>query len=133
MAINFKYLSQGGISKLKKEGGSMVQGQIIFTFNYFTLYKIVLCIWRELFFSVIIILWYRSKYSWRGGEGMLALFLFNFFQIYYFYFKLLYPLQNCVINLTKNYFFYYFATIILWKKVILSCLNINLKIFHKLR
>ena len=81
---------------LKKEGGSMVQGQvflkgggrwhfsylifsrfIIFTFrNYFTLSKIVSCIWRKKIFS---------------------------------------------------------ATIILWKKVIQSCLKINLKISHKLR
>ena len=88
------WVGWGGIWKIKKRGGSVVQGQvflkgrcwhfsylffsrfIIFTFrNYFTLCKIVLCIWRS-FFSV---------------------------------------------------------TIILWKKVILSCLKMNLKISHKLR
>ena len=60
---------EGGIWKIKKGGGSMVQGQvllkwgdwhfsylifsrfIIFTFrNYFTLCKIVLCIWRKTIF-----------------------------------------------------------------------------------
>ena len=64
------------ILKIKKEGGSTVEGQaylkgggwhffylifskfIIFTFrNCFTLCKIVLCIWRKIIFSVTIILW----------------------------------------------------------------------------
>ena len=65
--VNFDYLPQRGESeKSKKEGGSIVQGQvflegmgvalfllifsrfIIFAFrNYFTLWKIVLCIWRK--------------------------------------------------------------------------------------
>ena len=85
-----------GIWKIKKGSERMVHGHvflkgggdwhfsclifsrfIIFTFrNYFTLFKIVLCIWRKKIFSL---------------------------------------------------------TIILWKKVILSCLEMNLKISHKLR
>ena len=71
--VNFDYLPQreGESEKLKKGGGSMVQGQVVlkggrgwcnffyiifsrfvsFTFrNYFTLCKIVLCIWRKIIF-----------------------------------------------------------------------------------
>ena len=63
------WVGWGGIWKIKKRGGSVVQGQvflkgrcwhfsylffsrfIIFTFrNYFTLCKIVLCIWRKIIF-----------------------------------------------------------------------------------
>ena len=45
-----------------------------------------------------------------GRGGGLALFLFNFLEVYHFYFhvqklKLLYSLQNCVTHLKKNYFF----------------------------
>ena len=42
-----------------------------------------------------------------GGVGVeLALFLFNFFKVYNFYiWKLLYPLQKCVMHLKKNFFF----------------------------
>ena len=41
-----------------------------------------------------------------GGRGGLALFLLNFFKVYCFYiYKLLYPLQNCVMHLKKNNFF----------------------------
>ena len=37
--------------------------------------------------------------------GRLALFLFNFFKVYHFYiWKLLYPLQNCVMHLKKKIF-----------------------------
>ena len=74
------FFLKGGIWKIKKGGGSMVQGQvflkgggswhfsyliflrfIIFTFrNYFALCKIVLCIWRKIIFSATIILWKRS-------------------------------------------------------------------------
>ena len=39
--------------------------------------------------------------------------------------------KNCVMHLKK--IFFSSVTIILWKKVILSCLKMNLKIFHKLR
>ena len=35
-------------------------------------------------------------------------------------------------NCLKVYCLFFSATIILWKKVILSCLNMNLKISHKL-
>ena len=105
--VNFDYLPRrGGSEKLKKLGGSIVQGQIflkegggncsylmlskfvIFTFtNYFTLYKIVSCICR----------------------------LFSLFALFY-------------------YCYYFFpASIILWKKVILSCLKMDLKISHKSR
>ena len=39
-------------------------------------------------------------------EGQLTVFLFSFFKVYHFYIqKLLYPLQNCVMRLKKNYFF----------------------------
>ena len=66
----------------------------------------------------------------KVGEG-LALLLFNFFKVYHFYiYKLLYYLQNCVMHLKKNYFFCHHN---FTKKVILSCLKINLKISHKLR
>ena len=42
----------------------------------------------------------------EGGGGGLALFLLNFFKVYCFYiYKLLYPLQNCVMHLKKNNFF----------------------------
>ena len=41
-----------------------------------------------------------------GGEVELALFLFNFFKVYHFYiWKLLYPLQKCVMHLKKKFFF----------------------------
>ena len=41
-----------------------------------------------------------------GGVGVVALFLFHFCKVYHFYiWKLLYPLQNCVMRLKKNYFF----------------------------
>ena len=44
--------------------------------------------------------------KWEGVTP----FLFNFFKVYHFYIlKLLYPLQNCVMQ--KNFFFY--VTIIL--------------------
>ena len=66
-----------------------------------------------------------------GGGGVgLTLVLFNFFKVYHFYIeKLLYPLQNCAMHLKKKKFS---VIIILWRKVILSCLKINLKISHKL-
>ena len=51
------------------------------------------------------------KKEWKCGvgagllkRGELALFLFNFFKVYRFYILLLYPLQNCVMHLKKNYF-----------------------------
>ena len=39
------------------------------------------------------------------------------------FFKLLYSLQNCFMPLKKIFA----ATIVLWKKVMLSCLKMNLK------
>ena len=64
------------------------------------------------------------------GEGVTP-FLFNFFKVYHFcILKLLYPLQNCVHYAKKLYFS---VTIILSKKVILSCLKMNLKLSHKLK
>ena len=83
--VNFDYLPwRGGIWKIKKGGGDMVQGQvflkrgdwhfsyfvfsrfIIFAFrNYFTLSKILLCIFEEKnFFSAIIILWRKIILSY---------------------------------------------------------------------
>ena len=43
----------------------------------------------------------------KGGRGRgLALFLLNFFKVYHFYiYKLLYPLQNCVMHFNKIAFF----------------------------
>ena len=40
-------------------------------------------------------------------EGVeVALFLFNFFKAYHFCIqKLLYPLENCIMHLKKNYIF----------------------------
>ena len=81
--VNFSYLPRKGENeKIQKEGGSMGQGQIflkeggwhfpylifsrfiIFTFrNYFTLCKIVLCIWRKTFSSTIIYEKGHSKYE----------------------------------------------------------------------
>ena len=55
----------------------------------------------------------------------MELFLFNFFRVYHFHiYKLLYPLQNCVMHLKKNYFFCHYN--FMKKKVILSCRKINL-------
>ena len=85
-------------------------------------------------------LWQIKKRGWKycSGSGLLkrrrglALFVFNFFQVYHFYMlKLLYSLQNCVMPLKKKVFFS--ATKILWKRVIRSSLKMNLKISHKLR
>ena len=54
------------------------------------------------------------KKGWKYGAGAgllkrgggVALFLLNFLKLYHFYVqKLLYPLQNCVMHLKKNYFF----------------------------
>ena len=39
----------------------------------------------------------------KVGGGGLTLFLFNLFMVYHFYsYKLLYPLQNCVMHLKKE-------------------------------
>ena len=65
----------------------------------------------------------------RGGGA--TLFLFNVLKVYHFYIKkLLYPFQNCVKHLKKNYLFSHHVFI---KKIIQSCLKMNLKISHKLR
>ena len=49
--------------------------------------------------------WCWGRCSYRGG-GAVAHFLLTFFKVYHFYIKkLLYPLQNCVMHLKKNYFF----------------------------
>ena len=78
---------------------------------------------------------FKKGWTYGAGAGLLkrgglTLVLFNFFKVYHFYIeKLLYPLQNCAMHLKKKNFS---VTIILWKKVILSCLKINLKISHKL-
>ena len=62
-------------------------------------------------------------------KGGLALFLFNFFKVYHFrIWKLLFA-KLCYAFEEKLFFY---ATIILWKKVILSCLKMRLKISHKL-
>ena len=74
--------------------------------------------------------------GWEGGSSSIGereagTFPIKFFEAYHFYIqKLLYHLQNCVMHLKKLFFS---ATIILWKKVILSCLKMNLKTSHKLR
>ena len=49
------------------------------------------------------------------------LFIIKFYHFYIW--KLLYSLPNCVMHLKKNHSF--------MKKVILSCLKMNLKISHK--
>ena len=42
----------------------------------------------------------------KGRGGALKPFPYNFFRVYHFYIqKLLYPFQNCVVHLKKNYFF----------------------------
>ena len=55
-------------------------------------------------------IWKFWKGGWKkygAGEGsreVLPLFLFNFFEVYHFYiYKLLYPSQDCVMHLKKNY------------------------------
>ena len=59
----------------------------------------------------------------------LALFLFSFFKVNCFYIcKLLYFVQNFVMYLKENYFFCQHNFM---KKR--YCVNMNLKIFHKLR
>ena len=71
--------------------------------------------------------WKKSESMVQGqvflkGGGGLALFIFNFFKVYHFYiYKLFYPLQNCYAFEEKLFFS---VTIILWKKIILSCLGI---------
>ena len=78
---------------------------------------------------------FKKGWTYGAGAGLLkrgglTLVLFNFFKVYHFYIeKLLYPLQNCAMHLKKKKFS---VIIILWRKVILSCLKINLKISHKL-
>ena len=59
----------------------------------------------------------------KGGGG-LALFLFNLFSRFIIFTFRNYSLPNCVMHLKKNHSF--------MKKVILSCLKMNLKISHKL-
>ena len=48
----------------------------------------------------------QGKIFLKFGGRELTLFLFNFFKVYHSCIeKLLYPLQNCVMHLKKNYFF----------------------------
>ena len=66
-------------------------------------------------------------------KGGLTLFLFNFFKVYLFCIrKLLYPLQNYVTHLEKNFFFCHHSFMKNGHSN-LSCLKMNLKISHKLR
>ena len=75
------FLNGGGGGK---EGGQFsylnISSFFIFTFrNYFTLCKIVLCIWRKNFFSATIILWKKAILSClknpnKGGGGGLKIY-----------------------------------------------------------
>ena len=65
------------------------------------------------------------------GEGVLALFLFNFFKVFHFYiYKLLYPLQNVLCIQRKTIFFCYHNFM---KKSHLKLPKTDLKISYKLR
>ena len=68
-----------------------------------------------------------------GGEGELALSLFNFFKFYHFlHLKTTLSFAKwCYYAFKEKLFFS--VTIILGKTVILSCLKMNLKISHQLR
>ena len=60
-----------------------------------------------------------------GGGGRLALFDFNFFKIY-LHLEITLPFAKLRYAFEEKLFFS--STIILWKKVILGCLKMNLKI-----
>ena len=81
-------------------------------------------------------IWKNQRKVWKYAAGAgplkkkgLILFLFHFLRFIIFTFRN-YPLQNCYAFQEKLFFY---VTIILWKKVILSCLKMNLKISHDLR
>ena len=83
----------GGIWKILKMGWSMVQGQVFL----------------------------------KGEEGELVLFLFNFPRFIIFTFRNYFTLCKIVLCIwRKNKF----SAIIVWKNIILSCLKLNLKIYH---
>ena len=65
-----------------------------------------------------------------GAGGGLALLLFNFSRFTIFTSGNNYSLQNCVMHLKKEKLFF-FCYHNFMKKVILSCLKMNLKISHK--
>ena len=66
-----------------------------------------------------------------GGAGPLALFLFNFQDLSFLHLEITLSFAKLCYAFEEKLFFS--STIILWKKVILSCLKMNLKISHKLR
>ena len=72
--------------------------------------------------------------GWHCSYLMLSRFIIFTFTNYFTLYKIVMHLQViliiCIILLLLLFFP---ATIILWKKVILSCLKMNLKISHKLR
>ena len=86
-------------------------------------------------------IWKIKEKGWKYGAGAgplkrggwhFSFLIFSRFIIFTFrnYLTLCYPLQNCVMHLKKKSFS---VTIIFWKKVILRCLKMNLKISHKLK
>ena len=81
-----------------------------------------------------------EKLKWKYGAGArllksggrLTFFWFNFVKVYHFHnhLEITLPLAIWIWIAQKLLFF---ATIVLGKNVILSCLKMNLKIFHQLR
>ena len=71
----------------------------------------------------------------KEGEGGVALFLSNFFKVFtylsFLHLKITLPFEKLCYAFEEKLFFS--ATIILWKKFILSYLKMNLKLSHKLR
>ena len=63
------------------------------------------------------------KRTGRGGGGRGEGWHFSYLN---------FSLQNCVMHLKQNYFFCH-HNFMKKKKIILSCLKIDLKIFHQLR
>ena len=69
----------------------------------------------------------QGQVFFKTGGGVLTLFLFHFFKVYHFYIQKL-PFAKLWYAFEEKKIFS--ATIILWKKVILSRLKINLKVSH---
>ena len=66
-----------------------------------------------------------------GGGGGLTLPIWFFQGLSFLQLEITLPFAKMCYAFEEKLFFS--VTIILWKKVILSCLKMNLKMFHKLR
>ena len=84
--------------------------------------------------------WKIRKRRWKYGAGAGPLktggswhfFYLIFARFIIFTFRIYFTLCKIVLCIWRKTFIFP-VTILLWKKVILSCLKMNLKIFHKLR